>query len=70
MKLLFVAKWVSQFRFYTYMFFFFVNAVRQWYFQTCTEFGYYQTANSDKSAFGRLVDIDFFVNVCKDVYGD
>ncbi|XP_001608051.1 putative serine protease K12H4.7 isoform X2 [Nasonia vitripennis] len=46
------------------------SAMRQWYFQTCTEFGYYQTANSSKSAFGRLVNLDFFVNICKDVYGD
>ncbi|XP_011497996.1 PREDICTED: thymus-specific serine protease-like [Ceratosolen solmsi marchali] len=46
------------------------NPMKQWYFQTCHEFGYYQTSNSNQSVFGTLFHLDFFVNICTDVYGD
>ncbi|XP_046606656.1 thymus-specific serine protease-like [Neodiprion virginianus] len=46
------------------------SAMRPWYYQTCTEYGYYQTANSDKSVFGTLFQIEFFTELCKDLYGD
>lgn len=44
--------------------------MRQWYYQTCTEFGYYQTTNSTKSAFGTLFPLRFFEDLCVDLYGD
>lgn len=44
--------------------------VRQWYHQTCTEYGYYQTTNSNKSIFGKLFPLNYFINLCTDLYGD
>lgn len=41
---------------------------RQWYYQTCTEFGYFQTTDSDKQPFGDLVNLDSFTDVCYDVF--
>lgn len=41
-----------------------------WFYQTCTEFGYYPTTNSDKQAFGHIVSLDFFIKLCKEVYGE
>ena len=41
---------------------------RQWYYQTCTEFGYFQTTDSDNQSFGSLVNLDSFTDVCSDVF--
>jgi len=30
---------------------------RQWMYQTCTEFGYYQTSDDDKQPFGHHFDL-------------
>ncbi|XP_011702435.1 PREDICTED: putative serine protease K12H4.7 [Wasmannia auropunctata] len=46
------------------------NGMRQWFHQTCTEYGYYQTSNSDKSIFGTLFPINYYINLCIDLYGD
>nr|XP_012151903.1 PREDICTED: putative serine protease K12H4.7 isoform X2 [Megachile rotundata] len=43
---------------------------RQWYYQTCSEFGYYQTTNSKNSIFGSLFPLRFFTDLCVDLYGD
>lgn len=43
---------------------------RQWYYQTCTEFGWYQTTASDNQPFGRTLLVDFFYRFCSDLYGD
>jgi len=29
-----------------------LHAGRQWYYQTCTEFGFYQTTDTNKQPFG------------------
>lgn len=42
---------------------------RQWTYQTCTEFGFYQTSNLVDSVFGDKFDLDFFVKQCVDIYG-
>jgi len=44
-------------------------AYRQWTYQTCTEFGYFQTSDSEKQVFGSNTPLDFFVKQCQDVYG-
>ncbi|XP_015125194.1 thymus-specific serine protease [Diachasma alloeum] len=44
--------------------------MRQWTYQTCTEYGYYQTSNSPKSIFGTLFPIDSDIQMCKDLYGE
>jgi len=47
----------------------FYYIVRQWFHQTCTEYGYYQTS-SNKSIFGTLFPLDYYINLCFDLYGD
>jgi hypothetical protein len=42
---------------------------RQWLYQTCTEFGYYQTTDSDGQPFGNAVTISFLEKLyCKAVF--
>jgi hypothetical protein len=45
-------------------------AYRQWYFQTCNEFGYYQTTDSHHQPFHswRLLDLKFYTDVCVEVF--
>ena len=43
---------------------------RQWYYQTCTEFGYYQTTNSNNSVFGSLFPLHYYTDMCTDLYGN
>eukprot|EP00727_Mastigamoeba_balamuthi_P010964 m51a1_g6490 hypothetical protein (433) ;mRNA; r:161311-163007 len=43
-------------------------AMRSWLWQTCVEFGYYQTAEGD-TAFSHLIDLDSSLSLCKDLYG-
>lgn len=46
------------------------DGTRQWTYQTCTEFGFYQTCdNRTASIFGNRFDVDFFLRMCTDVYG-
>ncbi|KAH7721392.1 ShTK domain-containing protein [Aphelenchoides avenae] len=42
---------------------------RAWTWQTCNEFGYFQSTGRGNSVFSNLVPINFFVNLCTDVYG-
>nr|XP_003222903.1 PREDICTED: thymus-specific serine protease [Anolis carolinensis] len=42
--------------------------VRQWIFQTCTEFGYFQTCEDPACPFSRLVNLRFEMDVCKQVF--
>lgn len=44
------------------------GGARQWMFQTCTEFGFYQTSSQANHVFGQEFSIDFFVDQCKDIY--
>ena len=45
-------------------------AGRQWVYQTCTEFAYFQTTDSKKaSLFSDQITLDFFTDQCKQVYG-
>ncbi|XP_011706355.1 PREDICTED: putative serine protease K12H4.7, partial [Wasmannia auropunctata] len=46
------------------------SIMRQWFHQTCAEYGYYQTTSSDKSVFGTLFPLDYYINLCLDLYGD
>ncbi|XP_055609712.1 putative serine protease K12H4.7 [Uranotaenia lowii] len=45
------------------------NGARQWTFQTCNEFGFYQTSGQTGSVFGDRFPADFFVRQCADIYG-
>uniref|UniRef100_UPI00358EA12B thymus-specific serine protease-like n=1 Tax=Myxine glutinosa TaxID=7769 RepID=UPI00358EA12B len=43
---------------------------RQWYFQTCTEFGYYQTCNVSLGCpFSKLMSLDDSLVACSKVFG-
>lgn len=42
---------------------------RQWTYQTCTEFGFYQTSDDKNLMFGDRFPVDFFIRQCQDIYG-
>jgi thymus-specific serine protease len=44
--------------------------MRQWTYQTCTEFAWFQTSTSPNQIFGSLYPVDYFVELCKDLYDD
>ena len=41
---------------------------RQWIYQTCTEFGFYQTSTKPNELFGDRFPVDFSVKQCEDIY--
>ncbi|GCB75718.1 hypothetical protein scyTo_0017378 [Scyliorhinus torazame] len=43
--------------------------VRQWYYQTCGEFGYYQTCEDKGCPFSRWLTLRSQVNICAQVFG-
>jgi pimeloyl-ACP methyl ester carboxylesterase len=43
---------------------------RQWTYQTCTEFGFYQTSNDPKLLFGNRFPVEFFIKQCQDIFGE
>ncbi|CAH1366832.1 hypothetical protein MTP99_008111 [Tenebrio molitor] len=42
---------------------------RQWTYQTCTEFGFYQTSSYESHIFGDQFSINFFIQQCTDIFG-
>ncbi|XP_011860950.1 PREDICTED: putative serine protease K12H4.7 [Vollenhovia emeryi] len=42
---------------------------RQWMYQTCTEFGFFQTSTGQSNVFGNNFPVDFFVQQCVDIFG-
>ena len=42
---------------------------RQWTYQTCTEFGWYQSSNQPSNPFTNLFGVEFFEKQCQDIYG-
>ncbi|KAJ8951301.1 hypothetical protein NQ318_008205 [Aromia moschata] len=43
--------------------------MRQWIYQTCTEYGWYQTSSQADPVFSDKFPLDFFTQLCIDVYG-
>ncbi|XP_076453998.1 putative serine protease K12H4.7 [Babylonia areolata] len=41
---------------------------RQWTYQTCTEFGFYQTSDDNSQPFGHKFPLQFFIKQCQDIY--
>lgn len=41
----------------------------QWTYQTCNEFGFYQTSDNKERIFGDRFPLVFFVKQCTDIYG-
>lgn len=46
------------------------SSLRQWYFQTCNEFGWYETSGSRFQPFTSSFPVDMFHRWCSDVYGE
>lgn len=46
------------------------SAGRQWFYQTCTEFGWYQTSGSQFQPFGSSFPVELYHQMCTDLYGD
>ncbi|XP_011313900.1 putative serine protease K12H4.7 [Fopius arisanus] len=42
---------------------------RQWTYQTCTEFGFFQTSTAKPLLFSETFPVDFFVQQCTDIFG-
>lgn len=42
---------------------------RSWTWQTCTEFGYFQTGESSAQPFSPKISLDFYVDQCHDIFG-
>ena len=44
------------------------GGARQWVYQTCNEFGYYQTTDSAQQPFGDLITLSSQLKMCSEVY--
>lgn len=42
---------------------------RQWTYQTCAEFGYFQSTDSTNQVFGTNIPVSFYVQQCTDIFG-
>ncbi|KAF6207781.1 hypothetical protein GE061_016229 [Apolygus lucorum] len=42
---------------------------RQWTYQTCTEFGYFQTSSTMEQLFGPSISLKYHVDFCQDIFG-
>lgn len=42
---------------------------RQWTYQTCTEFGFFQSSDSSKQPFGNLFPLKVSIKQCIDIFG-
>jgi len=42
---------------------------RQWMYQTCTEYGFYQTTDSPHQPFGQRVPLKYYMDQCTDIFG-
>lgn len=45
------------------------GGIVQWFYQTCTEIGLYQTSILPNQPFGRKTSLDGYIPFCKDVFG-
>ncbi|XP_039286924.1 putative serine protease K12H4.7 [Nilaparvata lugens] len=43
---------------------------RQWTWQTCSEFGYFQSASDEDNLFANILPVSFYEEECKGVFGD
>lgn len=45
------------------------SAMRQWIYQTCNEYGWYQTSTSNNQVFGKSFPLSLNIAHCGDIYG-
>ncbi|KAH9489193.1 hypothetical protein Btru_044461 [Bulinus truncatus] len=43
---------------------------RQWTYQTCTEFAFYQSSDDTNQPFGHAFPIEFWIEQCQDIFGN
>lgn len=50
----------------------YVLTARAWYYQTCTEYGFFQTAPRSNTVFDPLwwLTVDFYVDICKRAFSE
>lgn len=48
----------------------FALRARPWFYQTCSEFGWYQSTDSKDQPFGTKSPINYELRLCKDAFGD
>lgn len=46
------------------------KATRQWMYQSCTEFGYFQIAPANDSVRSSRINLDYYKNICKKAFGE
>lgn len=46
------------------------GAIRQWLYQTCSSFGWYQTSASKQQIFGSSIPVDLYLRLCLDLFGE
>jgi len=46
-----------------------MNAARPWYYQYCTEFGWFQTFSPKHPMRSKRIDLYFFSRFCENAYG-
>jgi len=46
-----------------------VAAARSWTWQTCIEYGYFQTGDSSKQPFSSTITLDWYLAQCRDIFG-
>jgi len=44
-------------------------AARSWTYQTCVEYGFYQTVERDDVPFSKRITLDLYLNMCRDIFG-
>lgn len=42
---------------------------RQWFYQSCNEFGFFQTTDNPNTLFGNLITMKFMIDQCTEVFG-
>ncbi|XP_025829654.1 putative serine protease K12H4.7 [Agrilus planipennis] len=45
------------------------DELRQWHYQTCTEYGWFQTSTSNNQPLGNTFPLEMFNQICKDIFG-
>ncbi|XP_003742341.1 putative serine protease K12H4.7 [Galendromus occidentalis] len=43
---------------------------RQWTYQTCVEFGFFQSSDAEDQPFGDLFPVELFIQQCRDIFDD
>ncbi|XP_036347129.1 uncharacterized protein LOC118756474, partial [Rhagoletis pomonella] len=46
------------------------DIMRQWIYQTCNEYGWYQTSGSQNQPFGTKFPVTLYIQMCQDLYGE